>query len=76
MCRAFYLLDQLADIVEGKPRLEIAEVTHLYPERLTLRSDPPARQPPTQRLIDNFAEWSAGATRFRLELRRHVIVEG
>jgi hypothetical protein len=76
MCRAFHLLDQLAYIIEGKPRLEIAEVTHLYPERPALQSDAPARKPSTQRLIDNFAERSACAPRFRLELCCHIIVKG
>jgi hypothetical protein len=74
--RTFYTLDELRDIVQGKPWLEIAEIAGRYLEVLPLSGDAPARQPAPQRIVDDLAEGPAGAARFRLELGRHIIVEG
>src|SRR5437899_420865 len=40
------MLDQLRDIVQGEPWLEIAKITRRYLKRLPLAGHPPARQPP------------------------------
>jgi hypothetical protein len=55
------MLDELRDIVEGQPWLEIAEVAGRYLEGLLPGGNPPARQPAAQRLVDDVAERSAGA---------------
>jgi hypothetical protein len=49
--RALDLLDEPADIVQGKPWPEITEIAGRYPEGLALGGGAPARQPATQRLI-------------------------
>ena len=41
----FYLLDQFRDIVQGKPRLEVAEMTHRYLEGLPRATSAPLSQP-------------------------------
>ena len=76
MKRAFHLLDQLGDIVEGQPGLELAEIARAYPERLTRRRRPSTGQPATQRFIDDLTEGPAGPVRLRLELGRYIIVQG
>jgi len=50
------MLDQLRDIVQGEPWLEIAKITGRYLKRLPLAGDPPARQPPAQCFVDDLAE--------------------
>ena len=55
------MLDQLRDIVQGEPWLEIAKITGRYLKRLPLAGDPPARQPPAQCFVDDLAEGPAGA---------------
>src|SRR5712671_5506438 len=74
--RPFQLLDQLGDIVEREPGLELAEIARAYPERLTRRRRPSTGQPNTQRFIDDLAEGPAGPSRLRLELGRYIIVKG
>jgi hypothetical protein len=74
--RAFHMLDELGDIVQGKPRFEITEITGPHLKGLPLSSGPPVFQPTAQRLVDDLAERPAGALRFRLELGCHIVVEG
>jgi hypothetical protein len=76
MKRALDLLDQPADIVQGKTRLEITEIAGGYSESLPLGGDAPACQPAAQHLVDDLAEGPAGAARFRLELGRDIVVQG
>ena len=76
MKRAFNLLDELGDIVQGKPRPEVAEIAGRDLEGSRLGGDASARQSAAQRLVDDLLERPAGAARFRLELGRHVVVEG
>jgi hypothetical protein len=68
------MLDELGDPVQGKPGLEIAEITGPYLEGLPLGGDTSARQSAAQRLVDDLAERPTGPARFRLELGRQVWV--
>src|SRR5260370_29892996 len=70
------MLDELSDIVQGKPRFEITEIAGRYLEGSPLSGGAPAFQPPAQRLVDDLTERPAGALRFRLELSRHVVIQG
>jgi hypothetical protein len=65
------MLDELRDIVEGKPRFEITEVAGRYLEGPPPGGGAPAFQPPAQHPVDDLA---AGALRFRLELGRYVVI--
>lgn len=76
MERALHLFDELGDIVEGEPRLDIAEIAHRCLEGPPPGGNAPALQPSAQRLVDDFAEWPAGTARFRLEVGRHVVIQG
>jgi hypothetical protein len=76
MKRSLHLLDKPGDIVQGKPGPEIAKITGGYPECLPPGGSVPARQPAAQRVVDDLAEGPAGAPRFRLELGRHILVQG
>ena len=76
MERAFELLDELPDIIQGKSRLEITEIAGRYFEGVGVGRDAPTRQPAAQHLIDDLAEGPVGKTRFGLELGRHIIVQG
>ena len=49
------MLDELRDIVQGKPRFEITEIAGRHLEG-PLRGGAPAFQPSAQRLIDDIAE--------------------
>ena len=69
------MLDELRDIVQGKPRFEITETAGHHFERLPPGGGAPAFQPPAQRPVDDLAERPAGALRFRLELGRHVVIQ-
>ena len=75
MKRAFYMLDELRDIVQGKPRPEITEVAGRYLEGLPLGGDAPTGQPAAQRLVDDLAEGPTGPARLRFELGGHIIVQ-
>ena len=61
MKRALNLLDQLGDIVKGKPRLEVAEIAGFYLKFLAHATGYPVRQPTPQRLIDDITERPARA---------------
>jgi hypothetical protein len=74
--RALHMLDQLRDIVQGKPRFEITEIAGCYHEGLPLGGGAPAFQPSAQHLVDNLAERSASALRLPLELGCHVVIQG
>ena len=50
------MLDELRDIVQAKPRLEIPEITARYLECPPPGGGGPAFQPPAQRLVDDLAE--------------------
>src|SRR5207237_1709436 len=52
------------------------EIARRYFEGPSLRGGRPAFQPPPQRLVDDLAKRPAGALRFRLELGRHVVIQG
>jgi hypothetical protein len=70
------MLNELRDIVQGKPGSEITEIAGRYLEGTPLRSGAPAFQPPAQCLIDDLSKGPASALRFRLELGRDVVIEG
>jgi hypothetical protein len=74
--RTLHTFDELRDIVQGKPRFEITEITGRHRERPPLGGGASAFQPPAQRLIDDLAEGAAGAVRFRLELGSDVVIQG
>ena len=76
MERALHPLDELHDIVQGKPWFQITEIAGRHPEGSPLGSGAPAFKPPPQRLVDDLAERPPGALRFRLEFGRHVVIEG
>ena len=76
MKRALYLLDQLRDVVQGKPRPDVAEIARRYLEGLPRAAGAPVRQPTAQRFVDDIPERPAGAARFRLQLCRNVVVQG
>jgi len=68
------MLDELGDVVQGKPRFEITEIPGPHLEGPLLGGGPPVFQPAAQHLVDGLAERPAGALRFRLELGRYVVV--
>ena len=74
--RAFDTLDELGDIVQRKPRLQIAQIAGSYLEGPPLGGDALARQPSAQRVVDDLAKGSPGTLRFRLELGHDIIVQG
>jgi hypothetical protein len=74
--RAIHELDQLGDIVQGKPRVESTEIPRRHLGGPLLSGAATALQPPAKRVVDDFAERPAGAVRFRLELGRHVVIQG
>jgi hypothetical protein len=74
--RALRLLDELRDIIEGETRFEITEIAGGYLEGVPPGGGAAAIQPPAQCIVNDFAKGPAGASRFRLELGRHVIIEG
>ena len=74
--RAFDTLDQLGDIVQRKPLLQIAQIAGSYFEGPPLGGDTLARQPSAQRVVDDLAKGSPGTPRFRLELGRDIVVQG
>ena len=65
-----------AILFQGKSGLEIAEIADPYLEGLPLGGDTSAGQSEAQRLVDDRAERPTGAAQFRLELGRHIVVEG
>jgi len=70
------LLDQLGDIVERDPRLELSEIARRNLEDLPPAGRTSARQPATDHVIDNVPERQTGATRFCFEFGGDVIIEG
>ena len=76
MKRAFYLLDELGDIVEAKPRPQITKIAGRDLEPPPLRGGAPALQPPPQRLVHDLAKGPASALGLRLKLGRDVVIEG
>ena len=53
------MLDELGDIVQGKPRFEITKIARRYLEGPPPGGGPPAFQPPARRLVDDLAEGPA-----------------
>lgn len=76
MERALHMLDELRNIVQGKPYLEITKIADGYLEGPPLGGDAPVRQSAAERLVDDLAERPAGAARFRLEVGRHIVIQG
>jgi hypothetical protein len=76
MERAFHLLNELRNIVEGNPRLYLPEVPGRNLERLPAGRAALARQSATQHFIYNLSERASGAAGFRLQLGRYVIIQG
>lgn len=76
MKRPFYLLDQLRDVVQRKPRPEVAEIAHHYLEGLPCTASTLVSQSTAQRFVDDLAKRPAGAARFRLQFCRHVVIQG
>ena len=70
------MLDELGDIVQREPCLEITEIAGRYLEGPPLGGGAPACQPSAQRLVDDLTERPPGVVRFHLELGRHVVIEG
>jgi hypothetical protein len=54
--RTLHMLNELRDIVQGKPRFEITEIADRYLEGPPPGGGAPAFQPPAQRLVDDLAE--------------------
>ena len=76
MKRAFYLLDQLRDVIEGKSRLEVAEVARDDSEWMLPGRGPPARQAAPKHLIDDLAKGPSRTAGLGLQLGGHVIIQG
>jgi len=76
MKRALRMLNEFRNIVYGKPRFEITKIADLCLEGPPLGGDAPARQAATPGLVDDLAERPAGAARFRLEVGRHIVIQG
>jgi hypothetical protein len=74
--RALYLFDQLCDIVQSKPWSQVPEIADARLESLPGRGDASIRQAASQGFVDNVAEGPPSAARFRLELGRHIVVQG
>jgi hypothetical protein len=74
--RALHMLDELRDVVQRKPWLEVAKIAGRYFEALSWRGDAPAGQPPAQCFVDDIAERPAGAARFGPELGCHILIQG
>ena len=72
---SLYMLDQFRDVVQGKPRPEVAEIAHRYLEGLPRAAGAFVRQPAPERFIDDLAERPAGAARLRLQFSRNVVVQ-
>jgi len=68
------MLDELGDVVQGKPRLQIAKIAGRYLERLPSGSAASAGQPAAQCFIDNLAEGATGAAGLCGELCRHIVI--
>ena len=76
MKRALHLLDEFRDIVQGKPGLEIAEVTSGNFEALPLLCQAPPGKPEAQCLVDDLAEGTSQAPRLRFKFGRDIVVQG
>ena len=76
MKRALHLVNELSDVVQGKPWSEGPEIAGRYLESWTRGGNTSIRQPASQRFVDDVSEGPPGAARFRLELYRHIIVQG
>ena len=76
MKRPFYLLDQRRDVVQRKPRQEVAEIVHHYLEGLPCTASTLVSQSTAQRFVDDLAKRPTGAARFRLQFCRHVVIQG
>ena len=71
----FQSLQQIADVVERQPGLEIAEIPGSDLEWLTRSRKSPAGQAPAQCFIDDIAERSASTPRLRLEFGGNVFIK-
>ena len=76
MKRAFYLLDEFPNVVQGKAWFEIAEIAGNDLERLPLCRGAPAGQASSERVVDAVAERPPRATRFGLQLCCHIVIQG
>ena len=76
MKRPFHLLDQLGDIVEGQPGLELAEIARAYPERLARRRRPSTASPRRSVSLTISRKGRPARCDSRLELGRYIIVQG
>lgn len=76
MKRAFDLLDQLRDIVEGEPCPKMTEIAGGNLERLPRSRTVSSGQAATQRLVDDVTEGTPGTPRLRLELGGYIIIQG
>ena len=75
MQRAFHLLDELPDVIEGKSLFQ-PEIASDDLERLPLCRGAPAGQASSEHVVYNLAKRSAGATPFGLQLCCHVVIQG
>jgi hypothetical protein len=74
--RALDLLDELRNIVQRKPWPKVTEIARCDLEGLPLAGSATRRQSATQRFVHDLSKRPAGAARFRLELGRHIVVQG
>ncbi len=70
------MLDELGDIIQGKPRFEITKIAGRHLEGPPLGGGPPAFQTAAQGFVDELAEGPAGTLRLSLELCSDVVIEG
>ena len=76
MLRAFDLVQQCTDVVEGDARLEGAEIASVYSEGCAAGCRRPAGEAASQRVVHDAPEGLAGSPRELFQLRSHILVKG
>jgi len=76
MLRAFDLVQQCTDVVEGDARLEGAEIASVYSEGCAAGCRRPAGEAASQRVVHDAPEGLAGSPRELFQLRCHILVKG
>lgn len=76
MIRPFYLFEQLTNVVERDAGLQPTEAARLDGEAPPRRSRRPLRHARAKELVHQYLERPTGATRFGLEPRRDIRIQG
>src|SRR5262245_64230467 len=71
--RPFYLLDQLRNVVQRKPRPEVAEIAHHYLEGLPWAASTLVSESTAQSFVNELAKRTAGGERLRHSYCRYVV---